>query len=76
MLRKFLLIGLFVIVEPGSILQISVGTITSAMYLMVQLRADPYRNKVDNNLACGASFGLLMVTSHRSNAIHRRMPLR
>ena len=64
MLRKFLLIGLFVIVEPGSILQISVGTITSAMYLMVQLRADPYRNKIDNNLASGSSFGLLMVASH------------
>ena len=39
MLRKFLLVGLFVIIQPGSILQIVIGTITCAIFLMVQLQA-------------------------------------
>ena len=33
MLRKFLLVGLFVTLMPGSITQIAIGTITSAVYL-------------------------------------------
>ena len=33
MLRKFLLVGLFVIVEPGSITQITLGTIVCAVFL-------------------------------------------
>jgi len=59
--RKFLLVGLFVILEPGSILQIAVGTIVAAAYLMVQLNAQPYRNKADDYLATSCSFALLMV---------------
>ena len=61
MLRKFLLVGLFVTVQPGSIMQIAVGTIVAATYLMVQLQANPYRNRSDNYLAVAASFSLLMV---------------
>ena len=38
MLRKFLLVGLFVTLEPGSVLQITIGTIVAAAYLMVQVR--------------------------------------
>ena len=34
MLRKFLLVGLFVILDPGTILQIAVGTVVSAAYLV------------------------------------------
>jgi hypothetical protein len=34
MLRKFLLIGLFVTVEPGTVLQIAIGTIISAAYFV------------------------------------------
>jgi hypothetical protein len=34
MLRKFLLVGIFVIFDPGTILQIAVGTIVSAAYLV------------------------------------------
>jgi hypothetical protein len=34
MLRKFLLIGLYVVLEPGTILQIAIGTITSAAYFV------------------------------------------
>jgi hypothetical protein len=34
MLRKFLLIGLFVTLEPGTILQITIGTVISAAYFV------------------------------------------
>ena len=37
MLRKFLLVGLFITLEPGSVLQITIGTIVAAAYLMVQV---------------------------------------
>ena len=39
MMRKFLLVGLFVTFQPGSILQIALATVVSATYLMVQLQA-------------------------------------
>ena len=44
MIRKFLLVGLFVTLMPGSITQIAIGTIVCATFLMVQLQAQPYRN--------------------------------
>jgi hypothetical protein len=34
MLRNFLLIGLFVTIEPGTILQMGIGTIVSAAYFV------------------------------------------
>ena len=61
MLRKFLLVGLFVVLKPGSILQIAVGTTVCATYLMVQLQAQPYKSQSDNYLAVASSFSLLMV---------------
>ena len=61
MLRKFLLVGLFVVLKPGSIEQIVVGTIFSATYLMVQLQAAPYKKQSDDFLAAASSFSLVMV---------------
>ena len=61
MLRKFLLVGVFVVVEPGSILQISLGTIVCAVFLMVQLQAAPYISASDDYLACASSFSLTML---------------
>ena len=46
--RKFLLVGLFVNVQPGSITQITIGTIVCAVYLMIQLQAKPYRLATDD----------------------------
>jgi len=60
MLRKFLLIGLFVTVEPGTILQIALGTVVSAAYVMIQLKAQPYKGITDDALAQATSFCLLM----------------
>jgi len=51
---------LLVIVEPGTILQIAIGTVVCAAYLMFQLQAQPYINLFDNYLAQGSSFSLLM----------------
>ena len=65
MLRKFILVGLFVTIEPGTILQISSGTIFCATYLMVQLVADPYEHRSDTHLAVSSSFSLLIVLSAR-----------
>ena len=60
--RKFLLVGLFVVVPTqGSITQISVGTIVSAVYLMIQLQARPYKHPTDDYLATASSFGLMML---------------
>jgi len=59
--RKFLLIGLFVTVAPGSIMQIAVGTIACAVYLLIQLQAKPFANATDDYLATGSSFGLMMI---------------
>jgi hypothetical protein len=61
MLRKFLLVGLFVTVEPGTITQISLGTIVCAVYLLIQMQAAPYKNKTDDYLAVAGSFALLMI---------------
>jgi len=61
MLRKFLLVGIFVIFDPGTILQIAVGTIVSAAYLMIQVQAAPYKHQFDDVLAQGSNFCLLMV---------------
>ena len=59
--RKFLLVGLFVTIEPGSITQISIATIICAVYLLVQLQAKPFKNNSDDFLAAASSFALLML---------------
>ena len=61
MARKFLLVGIFVVVTPGTVMQVALGTIVSAAYLMVQLQASPYKSRSDDYLAVASSFGMLMV---------------
>ena len=61
MLRKFLLVGLFVTIEPGSITQIALATIVTAVFLLVQLQAKPYKSASDDFLASASSFALLMI---------------
>jgi len=50
-----------VLVEPGTLLQISIGTMFCAAYLLVQLKAAPYTKRADCFLADASSFSLLMV---------------
>jgi hypothetical protein len=61
MLRKFFLVGVMVLIEPGTLVQISIGTIFCAAYLMVQLTAAPYMSRADGFLAHASSFSLLMI---------------
>ena len=61
MLRKFLLVGLFVVIEPGSVTQIALATIVTAVFLLVQLQSKPYKSASDDFLASAASFALLML---------------
>ena len=62
MLRKFLLVGLFVWrPTQGTITQIIAGTIVCAVYLLVQIHLKPYKKPMDDFLAIGCSFSLLMI---------------
>ena len=59
MVRRFVLVGLFVIVEPGTVTQVVGGTLFCAVYLTVQLQLAPYRKISDGFVAAASSFGLL-----------------
>ena len=59
--RRFVLVGLFVVVKPGTIIQIFVGTMFCAAFLMVQLQARPYTRAGDNYLALASSFCILIL---------------
>jgi len=59
--RKFLLVGVFVVVSPGTVLQIFLATLVSAIYLFIQLQAYPYKSLLDNFLAATTSAAILVV---------------
>ena len=61
MARKLLLVGIFVTVEPGSVTQLAIGTIVCAVYLIIQLTAQPYARATNGFLATASSSGLLMI---------------
>ena len=42
MLRRFLLVGVFVVIQPGSIQQLAYATFIALLYLAVQLTAAPF----------------------------------
>ena len=44
MLRRLTLVGLFVVIEPGTVIQSFMGMIFCACYLLVQLISRPYAN--------------------------------
>ena len=57
MVRRFLLVGLFVIgpYHPGSMMQLAVAALTWIVYLVAQAQAMPYRSQSDN-FGIGCSF--------------------
>ena len=63
MLRKFLLVGLFLVVPSpnGSILQVSCAFFVCAVHLMLLLQARPYKLHSDGYLAAATSFALVMI---------------
>ena len=54
MLRRFVLVGLMVLV-PG-MMQIVVGTLLSGVFLLFQVQASPYKDTADDFLASASSF--------------------
>ena len=60
MLKRFVLVGLMVLAQ-GNMIQIYAGTLVSAALLLFQVQASPYEDPMDDYLASGASFCLLVV---------------
>ena len=61
MLKRFLLVGVFVVIAPGTAMQVSVGAIVGAVFLLFQMQAKPYRKMTDDYLASASSFALTML---------------
>mmetsp|Transcript_78334 Transcript_78334/g.155678 ORF Transcript_78334/g.155678 Transcript_78334/m.155678 type:complete len:737 (-) Transcript_78334:352-2562(-) len=57
--RRFLLVGLMVVVDSGTTLQVILGTLLAAIFLLLQVQTAPYRSVTDNYLASASSFSLL-----------------
>jgi len=60
MLRRFVLVGLMVLAQ-GSMVQLVMGTLLSAFFLLFQIQASPYASMADDFLASAVSFGLVTV---------------
>jgi hypothetical protein len=60
MARRLTLVGVFVVIKPGSILQLVVGTTFSATYMLLQVQAGPYALTSIDALANCCSFVLLI----------------
>lgn len=55
MLRRFILVGVLVVVRQGSIEQLAYGTVVAIMFLSIQTAASPYRKPSDDLFANGCS---------------------
>jgi hypothetical protein len=60
MLRRFLLVGLYVVApfHQGSVMQLATANITALFYLVWSLQVMPYVHTFDNFLALGCSLSL------------------
>ena len=61
MLRRFLLVGLMVVVHNGEMIQLIIGTLIAAILLFFQVQAAPYNDMSDDYLAAASSFSLLIL---------------
>ena len=64
MLRRFLLVGLYVIVpwqQQGSLLQLVLALVTALTYLVAQVLARPYLDVTNNYLAVACSLSLVVL---------------
>ena len=60
MARRLTLVGVFVVIEQGSMLQLMIGTAFCACYMLLQMQVAPYAETSDDFLANGCSFALLV----------------
>ena len=61
MVRRLTLVGIFVTIQQGSIVQVIIGTTFSAAYMLIQMQVGPYDDTSDDYLANFCSFSLLVV---------------
>ena len=63
MLRRLALVGLFVLLERGSITQLMAGSAYNLLHLLIQLHAAPYKQLHDNFLAniCNLALSILFL---------------
>ena len=61
MLRRFLLVGVAVVVPPGpgSLTQLVAGSSVALVYLVIQVFARPYKTLSDDSVALVSSFSLV-----------------
>jgi hypothetical protein len=60
MLRRLCLVGIFVLIKRGSLVQLIIGGASCAIFMLVQTQAAPYRDLGDEYLASCCSFTLLI----------------
>ena len=60
MFRRFLLVGLMVLAQ-GSVMQVIIGALFAAVFLLLQVQARPFESLFDDVLASAASFCLVVV---------------
>lgn len=60
MVRRFLLVGIAVIMWPGTIPQLSFATLFSLIFLMAEHQMAPYANPSDNFAGLAASFSIVV----------------
>ena len=65
MLRRFLLVGVFVVIQQGTVVQLAYATLFTLLYLVVEMKVSPYRSASDDFLAttCSAALSMLFMLS-------------
>ena len=63
MLRRFLLVGVYVVgpYHPGSMMQLALASVTCVLFLVLQTQSMPYAAHSDNYLAVGCSLSLVVL---------------
>ena len=61
MIRRFVLIGIMIVVYNGSMLQLTIGTLCASILLFFQVQAAPFVDDADDYLAAASSFSLLVL---------------
>ena len=61
MMRRFLLVGVAVIVQQGSLIQSILAVLISLLYLVIQLQMGPYIHLSDDFVALASSFSLTVL---------------
>ena len=58
MTRRFFLVGIAVIIRPGSVVQITLGTLFCTVYQLIQMQAAPYTDASNNFVALASTFSM------------------